>query len=122
MTCTGDPGAGADTERARAVLGELTDPAGALLIGVRHHAPSLAAALPALLDAAGPEVLYVELPADLQDWLPWLAHPETRAPVALAAVPAHPEDGTQLTGPAFYPFADFSPELVALRWAARRGV
>ncbi|MET2717509.1 DUF5682 family protein [Streptomyces harbinensis] len=122
MTRTVDPGPGADTERARAVLGELTDPAGALLIGVRHHAPSLAAALPALLDAAGPEVLYVELPADLQDWLPWLAHPETRAPVALAAVPAHPEDGTQLTGPAFYPFADFSPELVALRWAARRGV
>ncbi|MCK1813382.1 DUF5682 family protein, partial [Streptomyces sp. XM4011] len=88
MTRTVDPGPGADTERARAVLGELTDPAGALLIGVRHHAPSLAAALPALLDAAGPEVLYVELPADLQDWLPWLAHPETRAPVALAAVPA----------------------------------
>ncbi|MFE1310357.1 DUF5682 family protein [Streptomyces sp. NPDC058755] len=95
----------------------LTDPAAPYLIGVRHHAPSLAAAVPALLDAAKPGVLLVELPAELQDWLPWLAHEETRAPVALAAAP---RDGGG--GPAFYPFADFSPELVAVRWAARHGV
>ncbi|MGW0882816.1 vWA domain-containing protein [Streptomyces sp. NPDC002671] len=100
-----------------AALAALTDPAAPYLIGVRHHAPSLAAAVPALLDAAEPDVLLVELPAELQDWLPWLAHAETRAPVALAAAPT---DGTG--GPAFYPFADFSPELVAVRWAARHGV
>ncbi|WP_449486728.1 vWA domain-containing protein [Streptomyces avidinii] len=106
----------------------LTDPSAPYLIGVRHHAPSLAAALPELLDAAKPEVLLVELPADLQDWLPWLAHADTRAPVALAAVPAavlatSGGDGSgEGRGPAFYPFADFSPELVALRWAARHGI
>ncbi|MFC9060482.1 DUF5682 family protein [Streptomyces sp. NPDC057074] len=95
----------------------LTDPAAPYLIGVRHHAPSLAAAVPALLDAAAPDVLLVELPAEMQEWLPWLGHEETRAPVALAA--AAPREGG---GPAFYPFADFSPELAAVRWAARRGV
>ncbi|MFK0287844.1 DUF5682 family protein [Streptomyces sp. NPDC090499] len=100
-----------------AALAALTDPAGPYLIGVRHHAPSLAAAVPALLDAANPDVLLVELPAELQEWLPWLAHEETRAPVALAAAPA---DGSG--GPAFYPFADFSPELAAVRWAGRSGV
>ncbi|MER7186999.1 DUF5682 family protein, partial [Streptomyces hyaluromycini] len=100
-----------------AALAALTDPAGPYLIGVRHHAPSLAAAVPALLDTANPDVLLVELPAELQEWLPWLAHEETRAPVALAAAPA---DGSG--GPAFYPFADFSPELAAVRWAARNGV
>ncbi|MGW2962640.1 vWA domain-containing protein [Streptomyces sp. NPDC001220] len=105
------------TDSPEAALAALTDPAGPYLIGVRHHAPSLAAALPALLDAAKPDVLLVELPAELQDWLPWLAHEETRAPVALAAAPA---DGS--AGPAFYPFADFSPELAAVRWAARGGV
>ncbi|MFI5764078.1 DUF5682 family protein [Streptomyces sp. NPDC051563] len=102
----------------------LTDPAAPYLIGVRHHAPSLAAVMPELLDAAKPEVLLVELPADLQEWLPWLAHADTRAPVALAAVPAtsgRDRAGDGL-GPAFYPFADFSPELVALRWAARHDV
>ncbi|GAA3839101.1 DUF5682 family protein [Streptomyces phyllanthi] len=95
----------------------LTDPAAPYLIGVRHHAPSLAAVVPALLDGAAPDVLLVELPAELQEWLPWLGHEETRAPVALAAAP---RDGGG--GPAFYPFADFSPELAAVRWAARHGV
>ncbi|WP_328498560.1 DUF5682 family protein [Streptomyces sp. NBC_00414] len=97
----------------------LTDPAAPCLIGVRHHAPSLAAAVPALLDAAAPDVLLVELPDEMQEWLPWLSHEETRAPVALAAAP---RDGGGGRGPAFYPFADFSPELAALRWAARHGV
>ncbi|MFJ3142199.1 DUF5682 family protein [Streptomyces halstedii] len=100
-----------------AAVAALTDPAGPYLIGVRHHAPSLAAVVPALLDEARPDVLLVELPAETQDWLPWLAHEETRAPVALAAVP-----GDGRVGPAFYPFADFSPELAAIRWAARHGV
>ncbi|MGW0911811.1 vWA domain-containing protein [Streptomyces sp. NPDC002784] len=95
----------------------LTDPAGPYLIGVRHHAPSLAAAVPALLDAAKPDVVLVELPAEMQEWLPWLGHEETRAPVALAAAPPG-----GVGGPAFYPFADFSPELAAIRWAARRGI
>ncbi|MFC9927454.1 DUF5682 family protein [Streptomyces sp. NPDC127190] len=104
-------------------MAALTDPAGPYLIGVRHHAPSLAAAVPALLDAAGPDVLLVELPAEVQDWLPWLAHEETRAPVALAAAPVPGAGaGGGGGGPAFYPFADFSPELAAVRWAARRGV
>ncbi|MET9875143.1 DUF5682 family protein [Actinacidiphila glaucinigra] len=95
----------------------LTDPSAPYLVGVRHHAPSLAAALPALLDGAEPDVLLVELPGEMQEWLPWLAHEDTRAPVALAAAP-----GAGGGGPAFYPFADFSPELAAVRWAARCGV
>lgn len=119
-----DPGAGPVTpETAEAALAA-TGPGLPFLIGVRHHAPSLAAALPALLDAAAPDVLLVELPAEFQPWLGWLAHEETEAPVALAAVPAdRPGAGSAgERGPAFYPFADFSPELVALRWAARNGV
>ncbi|MFF0383464.1 DUF5682 family protein [Streptomyces sp. NPDC004286] len=98
-------------------MAALTDPAAPFLIGIRHHAPSLAWAVPALLDAAKPDVLLVELPAEFQEWLPWLAHEDTVAPVALAAAP---EGGG--AGPAFYPFADFSPELAAIRWAARHSV
>ncbi|HET9516954.1 MAG TPA: DUF5682 family protein, partial [Actinoplanes sp.] len=87
-----------------------------LLIGVRHHSPALSVAMPALLDEFDPQVVLLELPAELGRWLPWLADPGTRAPVALAGVVG--ADGA----PAFYPFADFSPELAAVRWAARRGV
>ncbi|MGW6080921.1 DUF5682 family protein, partial [Streptomyces sp. NPDC055186] len=99
-------------------LAALTDRSAPYLVGVRHHAPSLAAVLPALLNEARPQVLLVELPAEMQQWLPWLGHEETRAPVALAAAPADGGGG----GPAFYPFADFSPELAAVPWAARHDV
>ncbi|MFD8144421.1 DUF5682 family protein [Streptomyces sp. NPDC059708] len=85
------------------------------LLGVRHHSPALAAVVPALLDAADPEVVCVELPSDFQAWLRHLADPETVAPVALAGL--GPEGRL-----AFYPFADFSPELAALRWARDHGV
>ncbi|MFJ9591417.1 DUF5682 family protein [Streptomyces virginiae] len=84
------------------------------LIGVRHHSPALAAVVPDLLDASGADVVCVELPADFQPWLEHLADPETVAPVALAGTG---EDGRL----AFYPFADFSPELAAVRWARRSG-
>lgn len=118
------PAGGPATAEAAVEALAAAGPGAPFLIGVRHHAPSLAAAVPALLDAADPDVLLVELPAEFQPWLGWLAHEETEAPVALAAVPA---DGPGAgpageRGPAFYPFADFSPELVALRWAARNGV
>ncbi|MFJ1792842.1 DUF5682 family protein [Kitasatospora griseola] len=99
------------------LAGSGVDDPGPYLIGVRHHAPSIAAVLPALLDAARPDVLLVELPEEFQPWLGLLADERTEAPVALAAATA--EEGS---GPAFYPFADFSPELTALRWAARHGV
>ncbi|MEU9087824.1 DUF5682 family protein [Streptomyces sp. NPDC048357] len=84
------------------------------LIGVRHHSPALAAVVPELLDASGADVVCVELPADFQPWLEHLADPETVAPVALAGTGG---DGRL----AFYPFADFSPELAAIRWARRSG-
>ncbi|MGW8351651.1 DUF5682 family protein [Streptomyces wedmorensis] len=84
------------------------------LLGVRHHSPALAAVVPALLDEARAQVVCVELPADFQPWLGHLADPETVAPVALAGA----GDGGRLS---FYPFADFSPELAAVRWARAHG-
>lgn len=87
-----------------------------LLVGVRHHSPACAAALPGLLDAFAPERLMVELPPEFTAWLPWLGHRDLVAPVALAGVRG---EGSDLS---FYPFADFSPELVAIRWASARGV
>ena len=86
------------------------------LIGVRHHSPVLATAVPALLDQLQPDLVFVEMPEELQPWLPWLGADGLEAPVALAAAQANG------TGLLFYPYADFSPELAAVRWAVRRGV
>jgi hypothetical protein len=88
------------------------------IFGVRHHSPACAAALPALLDALRPTRLFIELPPELAPLLPHLCHPEARGPLA-ATVDAGLPGAPQL---AFYPFAEFSPELVALRWAAAHGV
>ncbi|MFE2721862.1 DUF5682 family protein [Kitasatospora sp. NPDC059327] len=119
----GDPRGLVEAEAARLAASGAGRP-GPYLIGVRHHAPSLSAVVPALLDAARPEVVLVELPTEFQPWLGWLADEATRAPVALAAAPGTSGDGVGegTAGPAFYPFADFSPELAALRWARRNGV
>ncbi|MDX6742785.1 vWA domain-containing protein [Actinocorallia sp. A-T 12471] len=103
------------TAEPRAAVEALAGGARPYLLGVRHHSPALAAVVPALLEAAAPDVVCVELPADFQPWLTHLAAPGTVAPVALAGAQS---DG----GLGFYPFADFSPELAALRWAREHGV
>lgn len=116
-----EPPATVTPQEPRAVVERLAADPGVFLIGVRHHSPVLAAAIPALLDAARPETVLVEMPAEMQPWLRWLADPDTSAPIALAAATA--DGGSGGTGPlAFYPFADFSPELAALRWARNAGV
>ncbi|MEV7231881.1 DUF5682 family protein [Polymorphospora sp. NPDC051019] len=104
------------TADPRAVVDALAGSVRPYLIGVRHHSPALAAVVPALLDAAGAEVVCIELPADFQRWLPYLSDPAAKAPLAL--VGSHGADGPM----GFYPFADFSPELAAIRWARQRGV
>ncbi|WP_327411805.1 DUF5682 family protein [Streptomyces sp. NBC_01233] len=102
------------TSDPRAAVDALAASRTPYLLGVRHHSPALAAVVPELLDASGADVVCVELPADFQPWLEHLADPETVAPVALAGTDG---DGRL----AFYPFADFSPELAAIRWARRTG-
>ena len=101
-----------DPTHAPAALAASREP---FLVGVRHHSAALAAAMPKILASFSPTVILVELPADLGAWLPWLASPELEAPVALSATT---KDGSL----AFYPFADFSPELAALRWAREMGI
>ena len=100
-----------DPAAAASTLADCQEP---FLIGVRHHSPMLAVAVPAMLDAFAPEQLFVELPANFQHWIPWLSSEELVAPVALAGVSPNGDDL------GFYPFADFSPELAAVRWARDR--
>jgi Family of unknown function (DUF5682) len=87
------------------------------VIGVRHHSPAMAAAMAELLDRSSATAIALELPADLQHWIAWLGHDALQSPVALS-VTADGVNGAL----AFYPFADFSPELAAIRWAAKHSV
>lgn len=104
------------TDDPATALAELAACKAPWLFGVRHHSPACSAALGPLLDQLNPTVVAIELPADLGHWLEWLGDPDAKAPLAVAAVAASGEDL------GFYPFADFSPELVALRWARAHDV
>jgi hypothetical protein len=97
------------------VLDRLADCRAPLLIGVRHHSAALARVMPELLAAFKPKAVLVEMSPDFQPWLEHLGKTDLEAPVALAAC-----DATRLIS--FYPMADFSPELAAIRWAAAQRI
>lgn len=88
-----------------------------LLLGVRHHGPGSARAVREALEKARPAAVLVEGPAEADELVPFVADEGMRAPVALLAH-AVDEPGRS----AFWPFAEFSPEWVALRWALAEGV
>ncbi|MER7691065.1 DUF5682 family protein [Streptomyces sp. NPDC097610] len=111
-SCEAAPGSAASPEVALEALAGCREP---FLIGVRHHSPALAVAVPGMLSAAAPEVLLIELPEEFAPWLEYLGDPATVPPVALAGSREH-------GGVVFLPFAEFSPELAAIRWAREAGV
>jgi Family of unknown function (DUF5682)/VWA domain containing CoxE-like protein len=92
------------------VLTRLAECRAPFLIGVRHHSAALARVMPRLLADFRPKSVLVEMPPEFQPWLEYLGRGDLEAPVALAAC-----DDTRLIS--FYPLADFSPELAAIRWA-----
>jgi hypothetical protein len=86
------------------------------VLGIRHHGPGSARALQRALDALAPDAILIELPADTQPLLRWAARDDLAPPVAiLGYVPTEPSTAV------FLPAAEFSPEWVALRHAARTG-
>ncbi|MDX3641243.1 DUF5682 family protein [Streptomyces sp. MB09-02B] len=88
-----------------------------MLLGVRHHGPGSARAVRAVLDAARPRVVLIEGPPEADGLIPLAADEDMRPPVALLAH-AVDEPGRS----SFWPFAEFSPEWVAIRWALAHGV
>lgn len=87
------------------------------VLGIRHHGPGSARSVVAELDRLQPEVVLIEGPADADPVLALVADPGMVPPVALLAyAPDAPRDS------AFWPFAVFSPEWQALRWAAAHRV
>lgn len=87
------------------------------LFGVRHHGPGTARALLAGLKSFGPDCVLVEGAPDADGVIPWLAHPALVMPVALLVY--RPDEPRRAV---FYPFAAFSPEYRALRFALERGI
>ena len=87
------------------------------LFGVRHHGPGCARSLLAALQTLEPDCLLVEGPPDGDAMLPLVLDDAMVPPVALLIY--NPDESQQAS---FYPFADFSPEWQALRYALTRGI
>lgn len=86
------------------------------LFGIRHHGPGSARRLVEALDALRPATVLIEGPADASHLLPMLADPAMATPVALLT---YAEDDPARAS--FFPFADYSPEYQAARWAVAHG-
>ncbi len=94
---------------------------------IRHHSPACAMHLEWLLRDRKPAAILIEGPASFTSLIPLVLHPGTKTPFAVYTSFAKEEpkpaaDATPspaLLGPprhaAYYPFCDYSPELVALR-------
>ncbi|GLX94216.1 DUF5682 family protein [Herbidospora sp. NBRC 101105] len=87
------------------------------LLGVRHHGPGSARAVVAELARLKPDIVLIEGPPEADGLVGLAADPGMEPPVALLAhVPGDP------TKAAFWPFAAFSPEWQALKYAAEAGI
>jgi Family of unknown function (DUF5682) len=87
------------------------------LYGIRHHGPGSARSLLEALVEQGPDVVLIEGPPEADGLVELARDPEMQPPVALLGyVPGEPKKA------AFWPFAVFSPEWQAIRYAHGAGV
>jgi hypothetical protein len=90
---------------------------GVAVLGVRHHGPGSARSAVRALERLVPDLVLVEGPPDAQRLVPLAGAPEMQPPVALLIYPPdRPGVGV------FYPFAVFSPEWNAIRYALEREI
>ena len=90
---------------------------GPALYGIRHHGPGSARSLRDALAELRPDVVLIEGPPEADGLVELAGDPEMQPPVALLGyVPGEPKMA------AFWPFAVFSPEWQAIRYALGAGI
>ena len=89
---------------------------------VRHHSPACAWHVERLIAELKPGAVLIEGPRDATPLVPFLLHEKTRTPVAIYATYVRRQgDEIPERHAAYYPLCDYSPELAAIRAAARVG-
>lgn len=116
-----DPASRAGAGESAGVTGDV-EPAAApqppvRVLGVRHHGPGSARAVRAALHRYRPDRILIEGPPEADALVRFVADPDLVPPVAVLAYRADDPAAA-----AFWPFAVFSPEWQALRWAVDHDV
>ena len=86
------------------------------LFGIRHHGPGSAALLKGALDALDPACVLIEGAPEGDALIQYAALPGMKPPLAMLFYAAD-----EPANAVFAPFAEFSPEWVAMQWALARG-
>jgi len=87
------------------------------ILGIRHHGPGCARSLLAALEEIQPDCILIEGPVEADSLIPEVISDEMTPPIALLL---HQVDKPEHSS--FYPFAEYSPEWQALKWAIRKEV
>lgn len=87
------------------------------LFGIRHHGVGSARSVLTALEQLHPDCILIEGPPDADDLIPLVADSDMQPPIALLTY--NPDLPRQA---AWYPFAVYSPEWVALRYALANGI
>lgn len=90
---------------------------------VRHHSPACSFHLKKVIESYNPEIILIEGPVEANKVIKYIAHEETKAPVCIyysyfdrnSFIEENKEKYR-----CYYPFLDFSPELLALREGKRK--
>jgi len=87
------------------------------VFGIRHHGPGSARSLERALERVAPDIVLIEGPPEADELIAFAADEAMRPPVALLIYrPDAPRRAV------YYPFAEFSPEWRAMRFAAERRI
>lgn len=98
-----------------------------IYLPIRHHSPKCSSVVAQIIAQHRPCAVLVEGPPAFDDQIDFLVHPDARMPLAIyshvtyeaeswpAGDEAEPEPGAPIRVGSYYPFCDYSPELVALR-------
>ena len=87
------------------------------VFGIRHHGPGSAKSLIKALNAFEPDIVLIEGPPDADKMIKHVENTGLKPPVALLVY--NPKELHQAS---YFPFAEFSPEWQAMKYALKKGV
>jgi hypothetical protein len=121
-----------DSPELRTLLDQFLSDSSIAYFPVRHHSPACSYHLKRFIDQFEPDKILVEGPDEFNNLISFFSHPDTKAPFAVYSCFVDKENrlkmnqseggGSPLRFNSYYPFCEYSPELVALKEGASKKI